>query len=262
MFKGFQGVEYPEYEVKTPQAHDSFTIRTLTVMKEERLRGSLVTPIQITEHLNRIIWECLVKKPEHITTYQDFLKNVTLKDRDALLYGLYHVSYEDIRNYMVTCIKCQKDFPITVKASSTFNFNPYPVKATDKIIEKRITVPLPKSKGVSAILKQPTLADEIFALKNLSAKVELVSITLPIEKFVQEKTEGGDGVVYEERGDVLDAYLSLPPLDKRAIYKKYYNSFGKYSVELKCKAYCSNCGHDDIIEIDLVEQFFRMVLSV
>jgi len=261
MFRGFQGIEYPEYEVLTPQSHDSFTIRTLTVMKEERLRGSLVTPIQITDHLNKIIWECLVKKPEHIATYDDFLKNVTLKDRDALLYGLYHVSYEDIRNYMVSCVSCQKEFPITVKASSTFSFNAYPNDA-DKIIGKRTTVPLPKTPGVSAILKQPTLADEVFSLKNLSAKVELISVTLPIEKFVQEKPEGGENVVYEERGDVLDAYLSLPPLDKREIYKQYYETFGKYAIELKCKAYCPSCGHDDIIDIDLVEQFFRMVLSI
>lgn len=261
MFKGFQGVEYPEYEVVCPQNHDKYTIRTLTVMKEERLRGSLVTPIQITNHLNKVIWECLVQKPEHIRTYDDFLKNTTLKDRDALLYGLYHVSYEDIRNYMVSCVQCQKEFPITVKASSTFNFNPYPNDA-EKIIGKKINVPLPKTPGVSVTLRQPSLEDEVFSLKNLSAKVDLISVTLPIEKFSQEKTEGGEGVVYTERGDILDAYLSLPPLDKREIYKQYYNAFGKYAIELKCKTYCPHCGHDDIVEIDLVEQFFRMVLSI
>ena len=81
MFIGFN-LQYPEYEVITPQTHLSFTVRTLSVSDEERLKGSLMTPAKVTEHLNKCIYETLVKKPDTIKEYKDFLKLVTLKDRD------------------------------------------------------------------------------------------------------------------------------------------------------------------------------------
>ena len=89
MFKGFN-LKYPEYEVITPQTKLSFTVRSLNVQEEERLKGSILTPQKITEHLNKCLYESLVTKPEVIKDFKTFLENVTLKDRDALLYGLYH----------------------------------------------------------------------------------------------------------------------------------------------------------------------------
>ncbi len=257
MFRGFS-IQYPEYEAITPQTKQSFTVQTLTVMKEERLKGSLTTPISITEHLNTIIWESIVKKPDSIKTYEDFLKQITVKDRDSLLYSIYHTTYGEIRNYNVNCVACNKDFQITVTASSTFDFNGYP---GDNIIEHKVKVSLPKSPGVFAVLRQPTLFDEISSLKNLSAKIDLITITLPIEEFVQEK-DGKEFLIYKERGDILDAYLSLPPLDKREIHNQYYENFGKYCITLKCKTYCPKCGNDEVVDIDLVDQFFKMVYTI
>ena len=102
MFKGFN-LKYPEYEVITPQTKLSFTIRSLNVQEEERLKGSLLTPQKITEHLNKCLYESLISKPEVVKDFKTFLENVTLKDRDALLYGLYHITYEEIRNYDIKC---------------------------------------------------------------------------------------------------------------------------------------------------------------
>lgn len=259
MFQGFTGIEYPEYSVITPHTHQDFTVKTLNVQKEMRLKGSLVTPIKITEHLNRIIWECIVNKPEHIKTYEDFLTKLTLKDRDALLYGIYHISYGEIRNYMAKCSSCNKEFPITIQASSTFNFNPYP---SADILSQVVKVELPKTPSVFTYLRQPTLQDELNSIKNSSADSELVSLTLPIQKFTQENDGGDEIVVYNDRVDILDAYLSLSPMDKRAIFNEYAEKFGNYGIELKCKTYCTYCGHDDITDIDLVEQFFRMVFTI
>jgi len=109
MFTGFN-IKYPEYEVITPQTKLSYNVRSLTVQEEERLKGSLLSPMH-------------TKKPDHITDYESFLKNTTLKDRDALLYGLYHITYENIRNFDVSCTSCGKTYPITVKVSDTFNIN-------------------------------------------------------------------------------------------------------------------------------------------
>ena len=111
-FKGFN-LKYPEYEVITPHTHLSFSLRSLSVSEEERLKGSLLTPTKITEHLNKCLYESIVQKPESITDYKTFLKSLSLKDRDALLYGLYHITYEEIRNYDIRCTNCKKEYPVT-----------------------------------------------------------------------------------------------------------------------------------------------------
>jgi len=261
MFKGFD-IKYPEYEVITPQTGASYNIRSLNVQEEERLKGSLLTPSKINEHLNKCLFDACVKKPDNITNFDDFLKKTTLKDRDALLYGLYHITYEEIRNYDVTCSACRKSYPVTVKASSTFEMNPYPGK---DILEKQATVKLPISKGVVATIKQPTLLDEMVAFKafgmSVSENMDMITETLILVAFQHNPTEG-DTVIYTDREDIIDAFKSLPSKDKRAIYSKYKDEFGKYGISLKMRCSCLYCSNQETMDIDLVENFFRMVHSV
>lgn len=260
-FKGF-AVQYPEYEVITPQTKQSFTLRSLNVQEEEKLKGSLVTPTKIAEHLNGCLFNSLVKKPEGIKDLNSFLKSVTLKDRDALLYGLYHVTYEEIRNYEVKCTACANEYAVTIQASSTFNYNAYP---GENIIGDRKSVELPISKGVFVTVKQPTLADELNGIRQLGNRpgstIELITETLIIDKFEQDVEERKEPIVYDDRIDVIDAYLSLPAKDKRTIYRTYEEQFGKYGVELKMQSNCTSCGNQDQYDIDLVESFFRSLFS-
>jgi hypothetical protein len=260
-FTGFN-VQYPEYEVITPQTKQSFTLRSLNVSEEERLKGSLVTPSKIADHLNTCIFQSIVKKPETITTLESFLKATTLKDRDALLYGLYHITYEEIRNYKLTCSKCSNEYDVTIQASSTFNFNPYP---GEDIIKERAIFELPITKGVIVTLKQPTLFDEMMGIKSLASRpgstLELITETLIIEKFEQDVSERKEPVNYSDRVDVIDAYMSLPARDKREIFKVYSEKFGVYGIDLKMKANCTSCGNEDIHNLDLVESFFRSLYS-
>lgn len=261
MFKSFN-VKFPEYEVITPQTHNSFTVRSLNVQEEERLKGSLMTPSKVHEHLNKCIYDAIVVKPEEIVEYEDFLKKVTLKDRDALLYGLYHISYEEIRNYDVTCSSCRKEYPVTVQASSTFNYNEYPGK---DVLTKRLPIELPVTSGVTAFIKQPTLHDEMVSMRTLSVQpksnMDVITETLILQKFEQEPEEG-DTIIYSERGDIVDAYMSLPAKDKRVIHDSYRKNFGTYGISLKMRSACSNCGEQEDIDIDLVTNFFRMVYTV
>jgi len=260
-FTGFQ-VQYPEYEVITPQTKKSFTLRSLNVSEEESLKGSLVTPNKIADHLNTCIYQSLVKRPPEITDLNSFLRETTLKDRDALLYGLYHITYEEIRNYQLKCGECNNEFQVTVQASSTFNFKPYP---GEDILKERITFELPVSKGVLVTLKQPTLFDEMTGIKSLSSRpgstLEIITETLIIEKFEQDITERKEPVVYDDRVDIIDAYLSLPARDKREIFKQYTDRLGQYGVELKMQSTCTSCGHEAVHSLDLVESFFRSLYS-
>lgn len=261
MFKGFN-IKYPEYEVITPQTGYSYNIRSLNVQEEENLKGSLLTAQKINEHLNKCIFDTITKKPDIIDKYNTFLKKTTLKDRDALLYGLYHITYEDIRNYDVTCASCNREYPVTVKASATFNMNSYP--DGDAILKKEHQVELPISKGVFVTIKQPTLFDEMTTMKSFgsSSNTDIITETLIISKFHHNPVEGGDTVIYTEREDIVDAYKSLPAKDKRFIYDQYREEFGQYGITLKMLSRCIHCGVEEEIDIDLVSNFFRMVYSV
>lgn len=269
MFRGFQQVVYPEYEVVCPQSHDSFNVRTLTVQEEEKLKGSMLTPVQITDHLNRCIFECIVGFPEHIKDYESFLKNVTLKDRDALLYGLYHVSYGEIRNYDVTCSAagCGYQFPITINASDAFGYNLYPADDKDNphILKKRKKISLPIFTNVYVNLKQPTLNDELRAYKEVGNRPgttnDLILSILPIESIEEDIQEQTEPNVYNDREDIIDAYRSLPSRDKKEINNKYNDEFGQYGIEMKTRTVCPKCGNDEIKYIDLVENFFSMVYT-
>jgi hypothetical protein len=261
MFTGFN-LKYPEYEIITPQTHLSFTVRSLNVQEEENLKGSLITPSKVTDHLNKCIYETIVKKPDMVIDYRTFLKYVTLKDRDAILYGLYHITYEEIRNYDIRCSQCKKEYQVTAIASSMFNFNSYP---EEDIINKRIKVELPVYKGISVIIKQPTLEDEEYAFKTISTHPsvtnDLVIETLIIDKFEQDLEASKEPISITERIDIIDAFRSLPARDKRTIYTKYSEEFGKYGIDLKMKSSCTHCGNEEVITIDLVDNFFRMVYS-
>ncbi len=260
MFKGFD-IRYPEYEVITPQTKLSYNVRSLNVQEEERLKGSLLTPLKVNEHLNKCIYEAITKKPDQIKNYDAFLRNTTLKDRDALLYGLYHITYEEIRNYDVFCISCRRQYPVTVQASSTFSMKSYP---GDDILKKEVHETLPVSKTVTAFFKQPTLFDEMLHFQSSGVNpnnMDLLMETLIITKF-QYQPEEGDTVVYSDREDIMDAYKSLPARDKRAIYKKFREEFGQYGVSLKMISTCIHCGKSEEIDIDLVDNFFRMVHSI
>lgn len=260
-FTGFE-LKYPEYEVTTPHTNLTFNVRSLTVSEEEKMKGSLVSPNKLTEHLNKCIYQVITKKPEKIKDFAAFLSSCTLKDRDALLYGLYHITYEEVRNYDVNCSSCGKTYPITINASDTFNFNMFPGK---DILKKRIEAPLPASPGVVAVIKQPSLQDELDAVRSLGSRpgstIDIITETLIIESFQQDVPESKEKKIYNERVDVLDAYMTLPARDKRAIHKAYDEAFGQFGIDLKMKSFCSSCGAEEDIDIDLVSQFFRMVYS-
>ena len=233
MFKGFD-IRYPEYEVRTPQTNLSYNVRSLNVQEEERLKGSLLSAVKINEHLNKCLYDAITQKPDEIKNYNTFLKSTTLKDRDALLYALYHITYEEIRNYNIVCTSCRKEYPVTIKASATFNMNPYP---GNDILTKQIPIELPISPGVVAYIKQPTLFDEMTALKTLGimtgSNLDIITETLVISKF-QQNPESGDTIIYSDREDIIDAYMSLPSKDKRLIYQTYKALFSYLKPVQKC----------------------------
>jgi hypothetical protein len=115
------------------------------------------------------------------------------------------------------------------------------------------------------MIKQPVLQDEIDSIRNLSGtpgfSMDLLSETLIIEKFEQVVPIQAEPESVIEKVDIISAYQSLPARDKRVIYEKYNDAFGKFNITLKMKSFCIHCGAEEVSTIDLVENFFRMVYT-
>jgi len=256
-------VKYPKYEVVTPHSGYTYTIRSLKVSEEEALKSSLLTPTELTGHLNEILWSVLINKPEEIKTFSDFLNKNTPRDRDALMYGLYHVTYKDVHNYDVSCMECNTINSVKVKFGDSFSMIQW--KGDTPILEKEIEVPLNSIDNCSAIVKQPSLAMEKKLLDDLKfskaedrdKQIDLLSVDR-FEFDIKENIKGKkDGIV--DRSNIKKIWDDLLPEDRRTIEKVYADNFGKYGVQLKTTVICQRCQHENETEIDLVSQFFRSV---
>lgn len=265
IFTGFN-IQYPEYEIITPQSGRRYTLRTMTVGEEEILKGSMMTPITVADHLAQVIWKCIVKRPDDIKSYEDFINKTTLKDRDALIIGLHLISYGDIEKYSVVCDQCDYNNLVNVNIAESMNF-----VAWDKFdennelvdcISHRHTLPLAVFKGVNAILKIPTMAEEIelnkkaqyMSDKTTSAMMNL----LMIDKFTVDATpKNPNGDSLTDRNVILSAYNSLPAKDKALINKTYQDEYDKYKAVVEVTIRCGQCGKERKVLIDLTQQFFR-----
>jgi len=255
-------IKYPEYSVVTPQTLQEFTIRSLTVQDEERLKGSLLTPNQFSKHLNSIIWDCLVKKPDDIKTIDEFLDKITIKDREALLFGLYHVTYKDISNYDVVCSSCSKSHSISINIEKSFTMDAYVDEGKGGLLNQEFPVQLQIANNITSIIKQPTLRKEnnlmgnmIFSKKeNMDIGIEM----LVVDKFLIEEDDGsGRKSEYSMEQNMLRIYNQLPSKDRKLINKTYIDNLGIYGVSIKSQVVCPACGESEVIDIDLVSQFFR-----
>jgi hypothetical protein len=265
MFKGFD-IPLPQYEVITPQSNLSFTVKSMNVRDEENLKTALLTPSRVTDHLNRSIFNLIVEKPNEIKDFKTFERSITPRDREALLFGIYHTSYGDIRNYDINCLSCDKTYPINIDISKTFNILVWP-QENGNILEKKVTFKLEIFKDVSVTVRQPTLADEISALEvfGKAKHGDAIADTVCIENFTREykPTQKGEKkpLIYTERVDIVDGFFTLPPKDRKFIVDKYEENFGKYRIDLKMKSTCPFCGEEQDTNIDIVQQFFRMVFA-
>jgi len=125
IFTGFN-IKYPEFTVVTPQMGYTFSVRCLTVSEVNRLKTSSTTPAKTTDLINRTLWDAIVARPEVIQSFDDFLKLTTLRDREALMYGLYITTFGDEREFRVGCSSCDTERTLKIKLSNMFSITPWP----------------------------------------------------------------------------------------------------------------------------------------
>lgn len=125
IFKGFN-LKYRSYHVITPQTGLLFDVRGLTVSEVDKIRNSSLIPSKVRNVINEVLWSVIQEKPKHIKTINDFKKSITIKDREALLYGVYHSTWPNDKEFVGQCTSCGKEQILKIHIDKMFNFNPYP----------------------------------------------------------------------------------------------------------------------------------------
>lgn len=134
----------------------------------------------------------------------------------------------------------------------------------DDIFNKRLILKLPTS-GVVITIKCPTLSDELNVFKRLTlntqSQLALATDVLFIEKFEEYNSNNELVQVIDEKIDVLNAYKLLPLQDREFIIEQYDDNFGQYGIEIPIKWTCKGCKEVNELEVDIIAQFFRSIIS-
>ena len=133
------------------------------------------------------------------------------------------------------------------------------------ILNKFIDIDLPISK-VKAYIKQPTLWDEQKLLEEIPfaqrRQTDLANEILIIDRIeVYSPNSNKPSQILMSREDILSAYNQLPNADKKHLFKVFKDEFSKYSISLEQTWVCKNCETENTLSLDIVSQFFRMVLE-
>jgi len=250
-------IEFPVYDVVTPQTLAEYQVRSLTYNEELKLKASIPSETNIISHLNRIVYDTIVKAPERIKSYSDFLTNTTIEDRKALIAGIYHASYGN--SFVVTnvCPNCGHTLTnkITLTKTATVNFyegEPF------SILEVNEEVELPISKDVF-VLRYPTLQTEEFVYKYAEDQNEELLVR---STFVKEIKTGDTVLSLEDNVyDIITRIGMLPAKDRRKLDSACMKMMTNSGISLKYKVICKECSHKFVGSIDFVAQLFRMVLE-
>jgi hypothetical protein len=126
-FKGFS-IRYPVYTVTTPQTGEEFNVRSLTVSEVDFLKESLPKQNTAYDQINKIIWDAVESSPPNINSYQDFMERTTMKDREALIYGIYYMTFGEKKEFDIHCenIQCNSKNTIAVELDKIMSINKYP----------------------------------------------------------------------------------------------------------------------------------------
>jgi len=260
MFKGVK-IQVPEIEVLCPQSKNKFRVRSLSLGEEANMKSSLLAsngPISIK--LNEIIYNSIAD--ENKPTFDEFLKITSTRDRDALLLGLYQITYGDeyiLENYQCVNPRCQKTYNLRTKLSKGFNINAY--KGKENLLEKEVPVEL--AEGVIAYVHQPTLDYEKSVYEKLAENDLLTPLYLKISKLDVTNEDGNYILSLKENEVDYSMVISrnLYSIHKKMINEAYLKAFGKYDVSVTILNKCPYCGYSDEFELDFVKQFFLVVFG-
>lgn len=247
----------PLYMIVTPCTHIEYSIKSMTVMMEEALRTSLTSKQSLIKMLASAIYDCIVEKPKHIETFDDFCKSISAADQVALFFGLIHQSYGEITDIQTACPKC--DSKVSLENLSTAGLMDLKMYEGGDFLTKRVE--MITDSGFKIVMRQPTLYDELSLFDDL--------LQIPNDKIgdLKEYLQNIEYIMHPQGKKLTsptDLYMVISELNLkegkqiRNLFEKAYGEFGcTFEHDTKCSS--KTCGFSFKVEVNLFNQFFRMV---
>ena len=120
----------PTFTIAAPQTGFVFDVRALTVKEVHSMKETMTSNSRAVTIIHDIIWGAIVRKPDGIKTFEDFLLNTTLKDREAIAYGIYVMTFGKEKLFEVYCLNCQKTQKIKINFKDIYSAELYPKAST------------------------------------------------------------------------------------------------------------------------------------
>jgi transcription elongation factor Elf1 len=247
-------INYPSYDVITPQTLLEYKLRCLTVNDELDLKASIIDPDKVLKQLSLVLYRCIISKPEEVKNYNDWLSVTTLEDEKALVYALFQATYGDDITINHVCPHCGSNNVSDVKISKGIKIVNYPKEGRLKVLEDFIDVDLPISKWKVKI-KVPTLTKALNISNDYSKDVENLEQYL---LYITDITIDNKSIDISNKNDLMNYIKVLPSKDRKSIdesIKKFEESNG--SINCSYRITCKNCGGKYSTNVNFVEQLFR-----
>lgn len=250
-------VNDPLYMVVTPCTHQEFSIKSMTVMMEEALKTSLTSKPSLIRMLANAIYQCVIHKPDNIVDFDSFCRAISSSDQTALFFGLMHQSYGEISDITTTCPQCNTKMDLeNLSTMGLMTIKEYP---GNDFLTKRLTYKT--EAGFVIVMKQTTLYDELILYDELQ-NIPNAQVT-ELKDYLQniDHIMHPNGNKITNTIDKFSVISELPLKEGRALMKlfdKEYGDYGcKFEKDVQCKV--TDCGWKFKVEVNLFNQFFRMV---
>ncbi len=254
--------ELPKWLVITPHTKHNVSMKSLLVQQEETLKSSALSTVKMLELINKIVYDCIDERKAPFDNIENFMKNITMADRETLIFGLVVASYGEEQDFNVTCNACSKTF--TEKSNLVQNLEINLYNGKEPMLKKDVDVVLPVSKA-TAVLRMPTLWDEyIFAnSKGISQEVirkaddYLVVKALKLPAKDSKDPEKNTTVIMDNVFDIYAQMRSMPARDRKTIYKAWTENFGEYGTKVLIPTLCPHCGNRGEMNVSMISEMFR-----
>lgn len=257
----------PSMEVKLPLAKISVMVKGMLFSDECSLKSTVVTNDGLKlDVLTKFAYNRIIDPPKDIDTFDKFKSVCTSLDRDAILLGIFGVSFGSKYTVTVKCDSCKHENTFDLDLTRTI-VNTCDVKKKFSVINKRESLSFPVKNGTAEfIASYPTLKDEDLVYKNIS-DIQLNSdkftdLISYIDEFKYTDKDGESETIRKDEDiyNIAAAINSLTPGMVKDMIDKINNTFKRYRYYISTYFDCANCKSEINIEMAIFELFFREIL--
>lgn len=260
----FKQFDLPKFEVITPHTQYHIPMRSMLVEQEEMLKTSSLNPAKTIEMINHVVYDCMAEHVPPFETYEAFERNITMADREALVYGLIIATYGEVQEFTFQCPRCGKGANRKVNMTEPVVIKLY--EGVERLLEKNPEIELPVS-GAKAVLQLPTLLTErVFANskgvgEDVMRKADDYIIVKKLLLPSADQANSDGSPVWFEINTVFEIYSymrRMPAGDRKFLYQEWARYFGDFGLTLNVPHICPQCDTRTEMYVNMIQELFRI----